>query len=240
MKNHADKRRDMARPMTRSSVRRGAKQDKTAVKRRSRHAVRQHVRSLHVSAAPHTDVEERFDDDCTDWHEYPDVELQQLARSRRRAQRSAPVARWAIARASRTPEADRLEVAHALIAGTAVGDAARWSVDRHFAAVPTLNRFPHRHYADEDLRVAESVARRVIADGLLAEFNRWMKGHPLAVRDGEGCRYYVRTLAGEHDIASFAHDCRTARGGDLPTGYGHTWVWMDAVQSWVKNAGWTA
>ena len=226
------KRRQMARSLLPSTARREAARDLARVRRRGR---RQLADDLRFLSGPAAVVAERWDDATFDGRAWPQREIKEAVWDRRAYDKVGPFERWAVAVTAHLEPPDRLDAMRGLVPPGLMGRHALSHIDflDHFSG-----HLPPRYRDRPAAKPARSgpdygaELRRVLAEGRLGEFNRWMKRPEFAKADAEPA---CRTLAGQHDIEAFLDDCfdiaKPFTGRYRPV---QPRPWLDGVRSWCS------
>jgi hypothetical protein len=189
-----EKQREMARSILPSNSRRSAAADLAAIKRRHRRALRRELAALSYCSGEVTI--ERLD--AVAVPPYPDHEIREVVRERRRADKVGPLMRWAVAVTRDLRNEDRLSrLAAALPTGLIGAHAVSHLEDCSELVIDG----PHRRYYNRYLRSSglpdkDTLVGRigeVIAGGEHGALNRYIKH-----QSGAG-----RLLLGFHDVDSF-------------------------------------
>lgn len=224
------KRRQMERSLLPSTARRGAARDLARVRRRGRRQLGEDLRLLSGLAPV---VAERWDDASFDGRAWPQREIKEAVWDRRAHDKVGPFERWAVAVTAHLEPPDRLDAMRKNVPPGLMGRHALAHIDflDHFSG-----HLPSRYWSRPPARPArpgpdyEAELRRVLDEGRLGEFNRWMKRPEFAKASAEPA---CRTLAGHHDIDAFLDDCFdgakpfTRRYRPL-----RARPWLDGLRSW--------
>lgn len=177
-----DKALNMGRSLLPSTRRKGSRDDKTAVKRITRHNIRQ---ELHRLARDPDD----YDDSLADFESYPDYEIRQVVNERRNGDKTAPFERWAEAITKNVDQDSRLTYVKSLLPDGMIGEHALTHIQwkDHFSTYAELqleenirlnaiDKRKKEHYLERDEIIG--LLYKIIEDGRLhRELNRFMASH---------------------------------------------------------------
>lgn len=214
MRSSTDKHRDMARSILPSKAR-----STTDQLVRTRRVGRRSISRELALLARHAPVPNDTWDEDTDLRAYPDIEIREIVRWRRAADKLNHFERWAIEVTKALPLEDRLGHLRAVLPKGLVGEHAM----SHLEWRPELNprhpdwRAPRREYLRA--REAGERDRRLLLCRLLEGLLQVPGGHKAlntamkAVPAGDDDT--VRILAGVHDIEAFVTDVLADQHGYL-------------------------
>jgi hypothetical protein len=230
------KRRQMARSLLPSTARRGAAEDLAGIRRAGRRQVAQH---LHGLSGPAARVADRWDDAAFDGRRWPQRRIKEAVWDRRAHDKVGSFQRWAVAVTAHLDAPDRLDAMRRIVPSGLMGRHALSHVDflDHFSGhLPprywSSHRPPGTAASGPDY---EAELREVLAEGRLAELNRWMKRPQFA---DPGRELPFRTLAGEHDVKAFLDDCSHSAGECASGRYRRPAPrpWLDGLHCWCTEA----
>jgi hypothetical protein len=229
------KRRQMARSLLPSTARRGAARDLAAVRRRNRRQVAEHLAGLTGTAAG---AAARWEDSGFDERSWPQRQIKDAVWDRRGHDKVAPYQRWAVAVTAHAAAPDRMDAMRRAVPPGLMGRHALSHIEclDHFSGhlCPHCRSFGWMAMSPAPVLDHRAELRAVVAEGRLAEFNRWMK-RPEFGREGSGPAW--RTLLGEHDVDAFLDDCLgvVGRGGRRRVGVAAPDPWLDGIRGWAHR-----
>ena len=176
-----DKALDMGRSLLPSTRRKGTRVDKAAVKRTTRHNIRQELHKL-------TYEPDHYDDSPIDFEAYPDHEIHQVVQERRGGDKTAPFERWAKAVTRNIDQDSRLTYIKSLLPNGIIGDHAlthiQWKDDFSTRAELQLeenirlNAIDNRKKHMLERNEAIEILRKVVEDGRFhRDLNKFMASH---------------------------------------------------------------